>query len=104
MHEDQHVCDDGVIEPLCFGEWGAGYQALDVVVGYCTEVAIGWVNGMWTCAEEVVCTLFLWCGWGEWVLCIGVVLAGVLRNMVCPDTSGGGAYRSDPSGLGGLVF
>ena len=37
-------------------------------------------------------------------LCVGVVLAGVLRNVICPDTSRGGAYRSDPSGLGGLVF
>ena len=51
MHEDKHVCDDGVVKPLCFSEWGTGYQALEVVVGDCTEVAIGWVNGMWACAE-----------------------------------------------------
>ena len=83
---------------------GCGYQALKVFMGDCAEVAKCQVDGMWTCAEEVVCTLFLRCGRGEWVLCIGVVLAGALRNVICPDTSRGGAYRSDPSGLGGLVF
>ena len=46
VHENQHVCDDCVVKPLCFREWGVGYQALQVIVGDCAEVAKGWVNGM----------------------------------------------------------
>ena len=90
VHEDQYICDNRVIKPLCVGEWGSWDQALEVLVGDATDCADGRVGRMVLRAEKHVFPLFLWCEQAEWVLCVGSVMASVLSDLVGPDTPGRG--------------